>query len=646
MKLKLTMLIFVAVTACAQSTSLQSKPTNFSPIANTQTTTIDDFEDQNALSKWTLIKVPAVGPWAQGSHSIVPGVNNSRGLEINYSLSTEQWQTGKNGDSIWVERKLEPAIEAQAISFWVDSDTNVSIQLRVEDSAGQFFAYTDLSTQVQRSDSYYRAFVPLESHQNHWGGPNDGVVRSPVKTVQIIVGGPRSIPGNGAVFAGRVRIDDLVAWKAIPSSFGLESKNAPLESVPSSYAKLKPRLGIVGYPDVWTQNAAENDAVKLDWTKKLGFSFIRADLGWVHIEKNGQYDFSKYDAYFDAAEQRGLGLLWILGYGHPDHSPSTEFPLTPMREEDFAAYGRYVQAAVSRYKGRNVRYEIWNEPDGFWESNPNETGTGDPNTTHRPAAYAKLAKIAIAAAKAADPNVVVSSGGLTAGKYIHNYLNAMLKEPAFQQVSAMAIHFYDIMPERNAAHIQRFKTRANEVTPGMPVWDTEWGFASDKPANQFEPYNGAVGDLNLHGAYTLRRILVAWLSGLPVTTVFKLEDDQPNETTALETYGLLTNDLREKPAGTTIRILSEIASTRNFTGMVKGLPPGVNAMQLEGVTDRVQVLWAETKSAKLETRVPCGVTVSDLLGVGVTLTTCTGENGYQAFTLEEAKGPVYVFSNK
>jgi hypothetical protein len=82
----------------------------------------------------------------------------------------------------------------------------------------------------------------------------------------------------------------------------------------------------------------------------------------------GAYRFQPYDALMNGLEARGMGALLILDYGHPDHGGKV-----PRTADDIAAFGRFAEAAARHFKGRDVRYEIWNEPDivQFWPPKPN-----------------------------------------------------------------------------------------------------------------------------------------------------------------------------------------------------------------------------------------------------------------------------------
>jgi polysaccharide biosynthesis protein PslG len=646
---KLMLGLFVAaVSACTQTATLQSKPTNFGGITLPEITMIENFEGADATSSWDVFELPA-RPWVEGTVSTGVGMNGSKALAVDYRLACENWKEKRCADVLLLRKKLAAPVEAKAVSFWVNSNTNMAIGMRLQDSAGQWFSYEDVGTQMVSSGDFYRVTVPLEQHQSHWDGPNDGVVRSPIQEIRLLVGGPNHNPFEGSAYTGRIIIDQFEAWKTLPTVATLEVKNASLNKLPFTASVLRTRLAVVNSPDIWSANGPAINAARLDVAKTLGFSFIRADLTWYNVEKNGQYDFSKFDAYLDAAEERGLGVLWVLGYGHPDHSPFKEFPSTPTRDESVAAFVRYVEAAVTRYKGRNVRYEVYNEPDGYeyWRSDPNWTGTEDPNTTARPQSYGRLLRASVEAARRIDPNIIISTGGTTGWKGIHSWLDGLLATDFAAGTNAFAYHFYSRNPERNFAQLARLRTQIGKKYPGKQIWDTEWGYTSDPAGNAQEELNpNGAGNVQRQAVLNVRRMLMAWASDLHLTTVFGLYDTRTDDATAYDSFGLMDINSNEKPAGTAIRILSTIAWSRSLTGIVQGLPVGVNALQLESATDRVHVLWAETKGATFEARVPCGLTVVNMYRENIALSACSGDNGYQTFALEEAKGPVYIFSAK
>jgi len=71
--------------------------------------------------------------------------------------------------------------------------------------------------------------------------------------------------------------------------------------------------------------------------------------------------------------------------------------------DDFEDYGDFVEAVVSRYRGRIRFYQVWNEPNIYpeWGNRPVD-----------PEAYTRLLCLAYDRIKAADPDAVVISGAL------------------------------------------------------------------------------------------------------------------------------------------------------------------------------------------------------------------------------------------
>ena len=98
---------------------------------------------------------------------------------------------------------------------------------------------------------------------------------------------------------------------------------------------------------------------------------VRLDIPWIDVERQGEYDFGRFDGLIAALRGGNKSVDLVLAYGHPDHSDGqapSGFPLPPHTPDQRAAYGKYVQAVAKRYHGSDIVYEIWNEPnlDLFW----------------------------------------------------------------------------------------------------------------------------------------------------------------------------------------------------------------------------------------------------------------------------------------
>ncbi len=122
-------------------------------------------------------------------------------------------------------------------------------------------------------------------------------------------------------------------------------------------------------------------AVASRWAR-LGVDAVR-----IHARWRDRHDLAGLDAAVQAAETAGLKVqLTITGHAHrPD----------PRR------YARFATKVAHRYRGRVVRYLIWNEP--------NIPGWLRPTSPHR---YRALVRAAVPAVHAADPGVPVLIGEL------------------------------------------------------------------------------------------------------------------------------------------------------------------------------------------------------------------------------------------
>ena len=114
-----------------------------------------------------------------------------------------------------------------------------------------------------------------------------------------------------------------------------------------------------------------------------GVDHAREDFPWQTIEPNrGQHSWSRTDTLMAAASRTGMEVSAILAYSTPW---STSVPgnvrALPANDADYAAYA---EAVVRRYglggtfwrnrpelEPQPIRsVEIWNEPSGYWNANP------------------------------------------------------------------------------------------------------------------------------------------------------------------------------------------------------------------------------------------------------------------------------------
>jgi hypothetical protein len=96
-------------------------------------------------------------------------------------------------------------------------------------------------------------------------------------------------------------------------------------------------------------------------------------VSWRQLETaNGVFDFSRLDAQVDAARANGSRVLLVLGQTPRFHSTKPgkrgTYGLGAASMPTQASWTNYVYKLVTRYQGRGVDYQVWNEANvsGYW----------------------------------------------------------------------------------------------------------------------------------------------------------------------------------------------------------------------------------------------------------------------------------------
>jgi polysaccharide biosynthesis protein PslG len=143
----------------------------------------------------------------------------------------------------------------------------------------------------------------------------------------------------------------------------------------------------------------------LQLAKDGGFHWVKQRFEWRNIEgkSKGNFEWNEPDRIIDAIAQAGLKVIARVDNQPQWASSSITWPGSgpPDNPQDWTDY---LTALASRYKGRIQAYEIWNEPnlDREW-------GNKQPDAN----AYAAMLKASYAAIKAADPQALVVSAGMS-----------------------------------------------------------------------------------------------------------------------------------------------------------------------------------------------------------------------------------------
>ena len=202
---------------------------------------------------------------------------------------------------------------------------------------------------------------------------------------------------------------------------------------------------------------------QLDRMVAMNSKAVRTEMTWYSHEPNAPtngkhtYRFLR-DTEVLEANKRNLKVLAIADYtpqwaADPGCFATYKHWCGP-RIEFAADYGAYVGALVERYDGDGIddapgspivdAWEIWNEPNlaNFWRPQP------------QPTVYTAYLKAAYKAAKQADPNSTIVTGGLCCHMLGDNapipYLKALYAAGAKGHFDAVGMHpyTYPAMPSR------------------------------------------------------------------------------------------------------------------------------------------------------------------------------------------------------
>jgi hypothetical protein len=149
----------------------------------------------------------------------------------------------------------------------------------------------------------------------------------------------------------------------------------------------------------------DTTARDLQLARDGGFQWVKQRFEWRNIEGKGkgEFEWNEPDRIVDAIGQSGLRIIARVDNQPQWASSSIPWPGSgpPDKPSDWTDY---LTALATRYKGRIQAYEVWNEPnlDREWGNRPPD-----------PAAYTTMLKASYAAIKAADPQALVVSAGMS-----------------------------------------------------------------------------------------------------------------------------------------------------------------------------------------------------------------------------------------
>jgi hypothetical protein len=298
----------------------------------------------------------------------------------------------------------------------------------------------------------------------------------------------------------------------------------------------------------------------LDMIAAAGFKIIRMDFGWQSTEREkGVYNWSDYDELTANLDKRGIRALYILDYSNPLYEEQIESkdpisgkitksvaaPNDPVSVEAFA---NWAAAAAVHFSGKNIIWEIWNEPNiNFWRPAPDVVQ------------YNKLAAATCKAIRKVVPEAIII--GPATSELPVPFIEAFLASGIIENIDAVSVHpyrRYSLSPETAVEDYKKIRELIDRYTPEgkarIPVISGEWGYSSSSKGVAVET----------QAAYIVRMQLSNMLNGIPFSIWYDWKNDGPDPDEHEHNFGTVTNDLKPKPAYIAIKTLNEQFRDYNF----------------------------------------------------------------------------------
>ncbi|MBD0255957.1 MAG: beta-galactosidase [Cytophagales bacterium] len=264
-----------------------------------------------------------------------------------------------------------------------------------------------------------------------------------------------------------------------------QPRNAPPARLPTGLPVALPPLGTVQPRNAneigssnWLIGCETLDRDMADYEQykaylvPLGIRRLRLQAGWAKTEKTkGKYDWAWLDKIINDATSRGLQPWLETSYGNPVYPGGGGINLSaglPTSPEALAAWDRWVEALVKRYKDKVKEWEVWNEPN-----------FGD-NTINPPALVADLNIRTAEIIKRLQPEARIS--GLSMGHIDLDYADAFFKilhekgkMPLFDN---MTYHDYVYNPDANHGRVAELRRVLDRYAPQVKLRQGENGAPS------------------------------------------------------------------------------------------------------------------------------------------------------------------------
>jgi polysaccharide biosynthesis protein PslG len=255
---------------------------------------------------------------------------------------------------------------------------------------------------------------------------------------------------------------------------------------------------------------------------RLGVKWARPQTGWCRCEtEKGKYDFRWLDEVVDSLHEQGIHCWFNLGYGNKLYIPEAPdvsavgFPPV-FTQEARNGWAAFVDAIAEHFADRVKRWEIWNEPNGFWRPKGGNA-----------AAYVEFVKTTAPRIRSRISDAVIIGGAIACCQL--KFMTECLEAGLATHVDRISFHPYASdpyppNPEEDEAFVVAVRKQLAERGASVKLWQGECGCPSDPNTEDGTDPKGRKVSEQMQAKWLLRRILTDLRQELDLTSYFTTVD--------------------------------------------------------------------------------------------------------------------------
>lgn len=271
----------------------------------------------------------------------------------------------------------------------------------------------------------------------------------------------------------------------------------------------------------------------------------------------------------------GTRLKPLLNLGSSNSFLPDGIGIQPIADSALPNFAAYIRQAVKDTKRYQPFYEIWNE----WNMDTGTTqrfakmrGAGDDSDPRSAAGYVRMARVAVDAVRAEDPQATILVGAV-GDDPDWLWAKAIVEGGALEDADGLSIHLYNhcMGPQRATAdemidRAERLQTDLRAMRGGeVPIYISEFGWPTHEGECRIEPDTAAQN----FAQFILLSASKPWIKGI---WMHELKDIGEDPTEREFNFGLFTYNDAPKPAACFYREASAIVEGSDRVDVFRPFP--------------------------------------------------------------------------